>query len=125
MRSRRRPPMREPSVISWLPTWTDAAQVAELALATPTRSGAAWRCERPTHGAGIGAGLREAQRRLALMPVRAIASAIDEVARRWSDRGFAPRREACEQVVRSTGFSLEAVERSFDVELRNYRMPSL
>src|SRR5262245_55552900 len=104
MRSRRNPPMPEPGFISWVPSWNDAAQVAELALATSTRAGSAWRCERPTQWAAIGIGLREAQRRLALIPVSTIASAIDEVARRWTDRGFAPRREACEQVVRATGF---------------------
>jgi hypothetical protein len=69
----------------------------------------------------IGDGLRKAQLRLADMKVAKVVAAIDTVVQRWSDKSFEPRRRAREDVVRATGFSAAAVDRSFDVELRNYR----
>ena len=112
--------MLEEHCISWIPSWTAAEQLSSFSIAgsQPT-----WICQRPqpAQWPDIGAGLRRTQLALRDLPVARIIAAIDTVAQRWTERTFEPRRRSREQVVMATGFSIEAVERSFDVELRNYR----
>ncbi len=119
--------MAEHREISFLPPWVPGEALAHFEVQPTTSSARPWRCARPTDDGWlvIGAGLRSAHERLRAMPAAEIVSAIDTVARRWTDRGFAARRQARDEVVAATGFSAEAVERSFDVELKNYHGPSL
>lgn len=115
--------------ISWLPPWaaTDEVAVEHFTVPNPRTPASGFRCTRPTVEGfrALGAGLERAQRALAVTPIATIIAAIDEVSRRWSDRNFGLRQRAVASVVQATGFSSEAVERSFDVELRNYRAQSL
>jgi hypothetical protein len=119
--------MPERSAISWFPPWASRLDLTQYQVASRRDGQRFWQCMRPTAAgwSALGAGLREAQRVLRATPIAAIVEAIDEVSRRWGERNFAPRQEARDEVVRGTGFSPEAVEQSFDVELRNYRAPSL
>jgi len=117
--------MTELHAISWLPPW--AAQ-RELALEHFRVDGPRpYPCARPTLAAWgeLAAGLAQAQELLLATPIATIIAAIDQVSRRWTDRSYALRRSAVTAVAEATGFSSEAVERSFDVELRNYRADSL
>ena len=118
--------MSELTPISWIPPWLHATELERFEIA-PTDSGERWVCQRP-RAASWGAveqGLRKAADVLRRMPLAEIVAVIDRVAALWCDRGFEARRRAVERVVAATGFSREAVERSFDVELRNYRAESL
>lgn len=109
--------------ISWMPRWLPESAVTYFE--TPSRT--PLRCARPSDDgwAALGEGLRSAHERLREIPIAEIVRAIDVVAERWGDRTFAPRVQSRSEVVRATGFSEEAVDRSFDVELRNYRADSL
>jgi hypothetical protein len=73
----------------------------------------------------IGEGLRTAHMALCELPVAQIVEAIDETCARWADREFSHRRRARADVVAGTGFSPETVDRSFDVELSNYRADTM
>jgi hypothetical protein len=112
------PHMGETHCISWMPRWVATEQLSSFTIATGP-----WTCQRPhtAQWSGIGDGLRSTQQALRAVPVARIIAAIDCVSRRWLDRKFEPRCRSREQVVMATGFSAEAVERSFDVELRNYQ----
>ena len=112
--------------ISWLPPWAAEGQLALERFSVPHTRGP-FRCTRPTlQGfAQLHAGLTRAQRVLRATPIGEIIAAIDEVSRRWSDRNFELRRHAVQSVMQATGFSSEVIERSFDIELRNYRADSL
>lgn len=59
------------------------------------------------------------------LPVSRIVQAIDETCRRWSDRQFVHRVQARHHIAATTGFSPEAIDRSLDVELGNYRTDTL
>ncbi|WP_437577185.1 acyl-CoA reductase [Sorangium sp. So ce887] len=113
--------------ISWMPRWVRSADLARFEVASRSSAGEARRCARPVAEGwrALGQGLRRAQLSLRDMPIADIIAAIDAVAERWMDRSFEPRRRARAEVVIATGFSPEAVDRSFDVELRNYRADSL
>jgi len=106
--------------ISWMPAWASAAKLSSFAIADHQPP---WLCQRPEalHWPWVGENLRRVQTQLREFPVARIIAAIDTVAQRWTDRTFGPRQRCRDQVVVATGFSAEAVERSFDVELRNYR----
>jgi hypothetical protein len=121
--------MAEASTMSWLPQWAAESELLleRFDVTHPREAGEILQCVRPTSSAWthLAAGLIRAQRALAALPIASITAAIDEVATSWVDRSFPLRRSAVEAVVRATGFSPEAVERSFDVELRNYRADSL
>lgn len=117
----------EASWISWMPGWVPSSAIGRFEIAARGDDVAPWRCARPTVDGWrvLGDGLRKAQRQLRAMTVAEIVGAIDRVAERWGDPRFAPRVRARAEVVASTGFSPEAVDRSFDVELKNYRADSL
>jgi hypothetical protein len=117
--------MAEPASISWLPPWASECKLPLEHFSVPNTQ--PYHCARPTleGWADLAAGLTAAQRKLAATPIATIISAIDAVSRSWADRSYPLRQNALAAVVRATGFSSEAVERSFDVELRNYRAESL
>lgn len=117
-------PQGESSNISWMPSWASPDKLSAFAIADHHPP---WLCQRPdsTHWPWVGENLRRVQTQLRELPVARIIAALDTVAQRWTDRTFEPRQRARDQVVAATGFSAEAVERSFDVELRNYRADSL
>lgn len=121
--------MLDRAAISWLPPWAAERKlpVQRFTVPSPRADGAAYVCVRPRVEAWseLAAGLAQAQRKLARTPLATIIAAIDEVSRRWGDRRYPLRRTAVAAVAAATGFSDEAVERSFDVELRNYRAESL
>lgn len=112
--------------ISWLPPWAADGKLAVEHFNVPGTRGA-FRCTRPTVDGfrELAEGLTRAQRALRATPIATIIAAIDEVSRRWSDRNYELRERAVQSVVQATGFSSEVVQRSFDVELRNYRADSL
>ncbi|OBK24168.1 hypothetical protein A5634_04065 [Mycobacterium asiaticum] len=83
--------------------------------------------ERPQLSAwpAIAQRLRLAANNLRELDIATIVAAIDAVAEQWCDRDWPVRRAARDTVVAATGLDVETVERSFDVELRNYRGDSL
>lgn len=114
--------------ISWFPTWVhDELLVPLHAGAARGEATSAWRCMRPRSECWdtVVQGLIRAGDVLRSMPVADIVAAIDRAAERWCDRGWPARIAARDHAVMATGFSPEAVDRSFDVELRNYRAESL
>jgi hypothetical protein len=82
---------------------------------------------RPTTGQwrSLGDGLRAAHEALRALPVARIIEALDETCVRWADHGYVHRVRARQDIVAATGFSPQAVDRSFDVELGNYRADTL
>lgn len=117
------------SAISWLPpSATDLAlERVQVTVATPPDRELTFTCERPRPGEWAAAAkrLREAGRRLRAMPVAEIVAAIDRVAARWCDPSWPLRQAVRDRVAAVNGFSRAAVDRSFDLELRNYRADSL
>ena len=115
--------------ISWLPYWMSGhrTELIEVTTQVPPDGTQSWVCERPraTQWAGVANGLRSAGERLKALPVARIVTAIDRVAARWCNPSWAVRLAVRETVARATGFSTAAVDRSFDLELRNYRADSL
>ena len=116
--------------ISWLPPWTGskvATDSVEVQTRVPRDLEQRWSCRRPSPGAWRDAaeGLRAAGRALQQVSAARIVQAIDQVAARWCDPRWPIRLAVRDTVVRATGFSPEAVDRSFDLELRNYRAESL
>ena len=118
--------MSEPTPISWMPPWMHATDLERFEISA-AEGGERWLCLRPRKSswAALEQGLRKAAEVLRGMPIARIVGAIDRVSAQWCDRRFETRARALERVVAATGFSAEAVERSFDVELRNYRADSL
>ncbi|MBZ4320472.1 acyl-CoA reductase [Streptomyces huiliensis] len=107
--------------VSWLPRWLGPGTLERTAV----RGGyVGWR-----PGAGewraVGEGLRAAHESLRALPVAEIVGAFDETCSRWADRDFVHRARARRDIVAATGFSPEAVDRSLDVELANYRSGTL
>jgi hypothetical protein len=119
--------MSRPSRISWIPSWLGTAQREQFELADERRPGASWSCERPAAAGwdAAGVGLRDAAARLRAMKAEEIIAAIGGVAERWCDRTWPVRRQTRDAVVAATGFSPQAVDHSFDLELRNYRADAL
>lgn len=117
------------STISWLPYWMSGyrTELIEVTTQVARDDSESWICERPcaTQWAGVARGLRSAGERLKELPVARIVTAIDRVAARWCDPRWAVRQAVRESVRRATGFSAAAVDRSFELELRNYRADSL
>lgn len=114
--------------ISWMPAWVDARQLDTFnANITNDQSGQPWRCARPLsgHWEGIADGLRESAAVLRSIPIAHIVETIDKATAKWCDRNWSVRQAARTAVVEATGFSPEVVDRSFDVELKNYRADSL
>jgi hypothetical protein len=99
----------------------------EVTTNVPRDAQATWVCRRPARGkwGAAAAGLREAGAALKALPIATIVEAIDRVAARWCDASWPVRVAVRDEVARVTGFSKEAVDRSFDLELRNYRADSL
>lgn len=120
-------PNVEATWISWMPSWLPSSALGQFEIAASGARAASWRCARPSAEgwASLGDGLRAAQKKLRAMTVAEIVEAIDKVAKIWTDRTSPIRLEARARVVAATGFSPEAVDRSFDVELKNYRADSL
>src|SRR5262245_16841390 len=118
--------MPEPTLISWMPPWLHATELERFEISAG-QGAERWLCLRPRMGSwdALEQGLRKAAEVLRGMRLAQIVGAIDRVAAQWCDRSFPVRQQALEHVVAATGFSAEAVERSFDVELRNYRADSL
>ena len=118
--------MSEARSISWMPSWVHTAELSHFEIPAGDAQ-TSWHCARPRPDgwSALGDGLRKAQSVLKKMTIAEIVAAIDKVSERWGDRSFEPRIRARDEVVLATGFSPEAVERSFDVELRNYRADSL
>jgi hypothetical protein len=115
-------------VVSWLPPWADAQRTETLSLTDPHRGpGVHWVCERPREDAweAVVAQLRAAARVLRAIPIAQLVAVIDKVATRWCDPSWSVRVDTREQVAAATGFSRQAVDHSFDLELRNYRAESL
>lgn len=120
--------MSEPVAISWLPPRIRVLPMDVFDVEAPLRRRSLrWRCQTPRveHWPVVGEALRGAATRLREMRVADVVSGIDRVAELWCDRNWPCRKEARDEVVRATGFSPEAVDRSFDLELRNYRADSL
>ena len=107
--------------ISWRPSWADPSAFQ------PFHIGSLLSCEQPCPQGwkDLELGLRRAAFRLREMSIREIVAAIDAVAQLWCDRDWPLRVQARERAAQATGFSEQAVDRSFDVELRNYRADSL
>lgn len=118
--------MAEPTPISWMPPWLHATELERFEIAGADGA-ERWLCLRPRKSSwgALEQGLRKAADVLQGMPIAEIVGAIDRVSALWCDRRFEARARSLERVVAATGFSPEAVERSFDVELRNYRADSL
>lgn len=112
-------------LISWMPPELSPAALASVTVEAEGQP--RWSCQVPTEAGWdeLGRRLRAGQEQLAKIPVAEIVGILDRCVQKWCDRSFAPRQAARDAAVEATGFSAEAVERSFDVELRNYRTPSL
>ncbi len=116
--------------ISWIPPSVSAAvtsELVELCTKVPPDKEVALLYERPHAGSWKRAAvlLRKAGERLKAMPIAQIIDAIDCAATKWCNPAW-PERIACrDRVAQFTGFSPEVVDRSFDLELRNYRADSL
>ncbi|HEV8556664.1 MAG TPA: acyl-CoA reductase [Actinophytocola sp.] len=119
--------MPDPSAVTWFPSWVDRAHLRSFDLFAPDRPDLAHRGERPepARWPAVAEGLRAARSRLAGLPVAAIIDVIDRVCTQWTDREFPHRLAARRRIVAATGFSPEAVDRSLDVELANYRRATL
>lgn len=112
------------TVVSHLPTWVRPDETDRVRLPLQHID-----CvmDRPRLDSwpAVGARLRLATNDLRALDIATIIDAIDTVAQQWCDRDWPIRRAARDAVVAATGLAPETVERSFDVELRNYRAPSL
>lgn len=119
--------MTEASWISWFPSWMDRDHLARFELVSPDRPDVAHHGERPAPSGWrtVADGLVAARSRLVELPVARIAEVVDEVCARWSDREFPHRAVVRRRITSATGFSPEAVDRSLDVELANYRRATL
>ncbi|MGJ0430634.1 acyl-CoA reductase [Methylobacter sp.] len=114
--------------ISWIPAWVDVSQLETFnANIINDQGGQPWRCTRPLNDRWgvIADGLRESTAALRAMPIAQIVETIDKVTAKWCDHNWSVRQAARAVVVEATGFSPEVVDRSFDVELKNYRADSL
>ena len=120
--------------ISWLPSWVESGSVARIHFSTGDDDAGAdylqasrYVCDQPRVDSWqkIAAGLRRAAAGLRGIPIADIVAAIGHVADQWCQRDWPPRNIARDRVVAATGLSREVVDRSFDVELRNYRSDAL
>lgn len=112
-----------PPVVSHLPAWAAAEETERVRVSHH----GGYEVDRPRLASWpeVGRRLRAATSNLRALKISAIVTAIDTVAAQWCDRDWPVRRAARDAVVAATGLSVETVERSFDVELRNYRAESL
>ncbi|MCV7075402.1 acyl-CoA reductase [Mycobacterium szulgai] len=112
------------SVISHLPAWLAAPDIERVRVPHHEHG---YDVDRPRLSSWpeVGRRLRAATANLRTVKITTIVEAIDAVATQWCDRRWPVRRAARDAVVAATGLSVETVERSFDVELRNYRAASL
>lgn len=112
-----------PPVVSHLPAWVACDEIERVRLAHPN----GFDLDRPRLASWpeVGRRLRAATTHLRTLKIATIVKAIDAVAIQWCDREWPVRRAARDAVVAATGLSAETVDRSFDVELRNYRAASL
>ncbi len=117
------------ATISWWPSSVPDTEGETLNVRTriPPDVEHLWRCVRPRTGAwaSVAVHLRAVGERLQQIPIAQIVDAIDQTAHRWGDASWSTRRVIRDEIVAATGFSSEAVDRSFDVELKNYRADSL
>lgn len=126
--------MPDERAISWIPAWVDASAVAPIKLTFgsqfPTEGYLGkndYIClqPRPENWPHVVQGLKAAALALRKVPISAIVDAIGTAAGRWCDRNWPRRRETTEAIIEATGLSREIVDRSLDVELRNYTAESL
>ncbi|MGC7102120.1 acyl-CoA reductase [Amycolatopsis lurida] len=110
--------------ISRLPNWLDPADVDRVEV---TGDALRFAVDRPRTDAWprVGDGLRRAGAALKRIRTAELVQAVDRAARQWCERDWPPRRRARDLAAATTGMSVESVDRSFDVELRNYRAASL
>lgn len=110
--------------ISRLPNWLDLSDVEHVHV---TRGSLNFHLTRPKVGswAKVAKGMRRASTELQLLSIAEVVDAIDRAAQLWCDRDWPHRRYARDLAVAATGMSAETVDRSFDVELGNYRADSL
>lgn len=114
--------------LSWMPAWVPG-QLLEAVRGTLGESGSARpvRFLRPAPGswASFCRQLDSAARAVREISIDEVVEAIDVVSARWADRSWPVRAATTRVIAEATGFSAEAVARSLDLELRNYRAPSL
>lgn len=119
--------MNESRTISWFPSYVDVKSMPRFEIHLEGREAQPYVCVQPgpDDWAKLGEGLRGAHRKLQKIPVSEIVKAIDRTCESWSKRDFPHRVRARADMVAATGFSSEAIDRSIDVELANYRTASL
>ncbi|MFE0800436.1 acyl-CoA reductase [Streptomyces sp. NPDC058812] len=119
--------MPEFRCVSWLPSWLDRGTLERSAVAADDDAPVRYYGLRPAAGEwqSLGDGLRSAHEALRALPVARIVDALDATCTRWADRDFPDRVRARQDIAAATGFSAEAVDRSLDVELGNYRAGTL
>ncbi|WP_052488804.1 acyl-CoA reductase [Streptomyces sp. 150FB] len=119
--------MPELRCVSWLPTWLDAEELVRATVDSDDNAAVHHYGLRPRDGEWhpLAEGLRTAHEALRALPVADIVAALDETCVRWADRDHVHRVAARRDIVAATGFSPEAVDRSLDVELGNYRAQTL
>jgi len=119
--------MSESRCVSWLPSWLDAEALERIAISGDDGVPVQYYALRPKTGEwrSLGDGLRAAHIALRALPIAQIVEAIDKACSRWADREFPHRVRARQDIVAATGFSPEAVDRSLEVELGNYRAETL
>jgi Acyl-CoA reductase (LuxC) len=115
--------MAEPK-ISHLPRWVDPRDVEHVRV---TGDRITCQLARPHLAAWpvVAEGLRAATVILRELKVTDLVAVIDTAARLWSDRNWPTRCATRDLVAVATGMAPETVDRSFDVELRNYRSEEL
>ncbi|MFJ7239304.1 acyl-CoA reductase [Streptomyces olivaceus] len=119
--------MPEFRCVSWLPSWLGTNALEHSAVIAGDDAPVRYYGLRPAAGGwqSLGDGLRSAQKALRALPVARIVDALDATCSRWADRDFPDRVRARQDITATTGFSAEAVDRSLDVELGNYRAGTL
>ncbi|MEX3613784.1 MAG: acyl-CoA reductase [Burkholderia gladioli] len=114
--------------IGRLPSTIDVScETIHMTTDIPPDAHAHWTCRRLARGswASAAAALRRAGTRLKALPIDTIVAGIDRVAGQWCDRAWPVRIATRDRIAAVTGLSHEVVDRSFDVELKNYRADSL
>ncbi|MCX5233513.1 acyl-CoA reductase [Streptomyces sp. NBC_00233] len=119
--------MSDSYCISWLPSWVDARTLHRANVDSGDDAPLRYYGLRPAaqDWPELREGLSKAHEALRQLTVAQIVEALDKTCLRWANRDFVHRVKARQDVVAATGFSPEAVDRSFDVELGNYRAETL
>jgi Acyl-CoA reductase (LuxC) len=119
--------MNQSRTISWFPSHVDVNSMPRFEIHLEGRESRPYVCVQPgpDDWAKLGESLRQAHRKLQRIPVSEIVKAVDRTCESWSKRDFPHRVRARADMAATTGFSPEAIDRSIDVELANYRTASL